>query len=107
MSNEYRKKMCDIFVEEIGDSRVFADYYFIDIFTDEMITRDVDIYAQEKYGDDIVHVFGTDTIASMPSWDEEQYAAKQIKKIFIPRGVSHCEEYNDEAIQKNKNESFL
>lgn len=36
-----------------------------------MITRDVDIYARGKYGNDIVHVFGTDTIESMPEWDEE------------------------------------
>lgn len=86
VSNEHRKKMCDIFVEEISDSRVIVDYYFLDTFQGEMITRDVDTYAQEKYGDDIVHVFGTDTIASMPSWDEEQYAAKVIRKLFVPRG---------------------
>lgn len=50
-----------------------------------MITRDVDIYAREKYGDNIIHVFGTDTITSMPEWDEEGYAAKKIKKLFVPR----------------------
>jgi nicotinic acid mononucleotide adenylyltransferase len=36
-----------------------------------MITKDVDLYAKEKYGEDIIHVFGTDTIESMPSWDNE------------------------------------
>lgn len=50
-----------------------------------MITRDVDMYAREKYGDDIVHVFGTDTIEGMPEWDNEGYAAKIVKKLFVPR----------------------
>ena len=86
VSDEHRKKMCDIFISEIGDPRVIVDYYFLDTFTDEMITQDVDIYAREKYGEDIIHVFGTDTIASMPDWDEEQYAAKVIRKLFVPRG---------------------
>lgn len=56
-----------------------------------MITRDVDEYARRKYGDDIVHIFGTDTMASMPDWDSEQYAAKIVKKLFVPRGFSHCD----------------
>jgi nicotinic acid mononucleotide adenylyltransferase len=51
----------------------------------EMMTRDVDLYAREKYGEDIVHVFGTDTIESMREWDEEGYAAKKIYKLFVPR----------------------
>ena len=56
-----------------------------------MITRDVDIYAREKYGTDIIHVFGTDTLESMPSWDGEGYAAKKIHKLFVPR-LSHRDE---------------
>lgn len=62
VSNEHRKELCQIFVEEIRDARVIADYYFLDTFTGEMITQDVDIYAREKYGEDIIHIFGTDTI---------------------------------------------
>ena len=58
-----------------------------------MITRDVDIYTREKYGENIVHVFGTDTIEAMPDWDSENYTLKKIKKLFIPRnaseGISH------------------
>jgi len=61
-----------------------------------MITRDVDQYAREKYGDDIVHIFGTDTIASMPDWDSEQYAAKKIRKIFVPRGFRKMEDKKTE-----------
>ncbi len=51
-----------------------------------MITRDVDIYAREKYGDELVHVFGTDVIPAMPLWDSDDYAAKKIQKLFIQRG---------------------
>lgn len=91
VSNTHRKAMVDIFVSEIHDTRVVVDYHFLDTFTDEMITRDVDIYAREKYGDEIIHVFGTDTIASMPEWDSEQYAAKKIQKLFVPRGVHRQE----------------
>ena len=50
-----------------------------------MITKDVDIYARAQYGDDICHIFGTDTIESMSEWDSEQYAAKMIHKLFVPR----------------------
>ncbi len=53
-----------------------------------MITRDVDVYAREQYGEDICHIFGTDTIESMLSWDSEQYTAKVIQKLFVPRGDS-------------------
>lgn len=63
-----------------------------------MITRDVDEYAREQYGDDIIHIFGTDTIASMPDWDSEQYAAKVVKKLFVPRnfeGICHRDEGSD------------
>lgn len=55
-----------------------------------MITKDVDLYCQKKYGDDIVHIFGTDTIASMSDWDSEQYTAKIVNKLFVPR-VTHSE----------------
>jgi predicted adenine nucleotide alpha hydrolase (AANH) superfamily ATPase/nicotinic acid mononucleotide adenylyltransferase len=65
--------------------RVIIDDYFIKNWEGEMITRDVDIYAREKYSEDIVHVFGTDTIFSMPEWDKEGYAAKRICKLFVPR----------------------
>jgi nicotinic acid mononucleotide adenylyltransferase len=51
-----------------------------------MITKDVDAYCKKQYGDDVVHIFGTDTIEGMPEWDSEQYAAKVVKKLFVPRG---------------------
>ena len=85
ISDEHRLALLDIFVREIDDSRVMVDDYFIRNWKGEMITRDVDTYARDTYGADIIHVFGTDTIASMPAWDSEQYAAKTISKIFIPR----------------------
>lgn len=59
-----------------------------------MITKDVDQYAREKYGTDIIHVFGTDTIESMDSWDREGYAARKIRKLFVPRDlprIGHCQ----------------
>ena len=71
VSNAHRLAMLDIFVKEIDDSRVIIDDYFISSWKGEMITRDVDIYAKAKYGEDIIHVFGSDTIPSMPSWDTE------------------------------------
>ncbi len=54
-----------------------------------MITRDVDMYARSQYGDAVVHIFGTDTIASMLTWDEEGYAAQKIAKLFVPRQVQY------------------
>lgn len=66
-------------------SKVIIDDYFIRNWKGEMITKDVDLYAKEKYGDDVIHVFGTDTIESMPSWDSEWYAAKVVRKLFVPR----------------------
>lgn len=60
-----------------------------------MITRDVDIYAREKYGNDLIHVFGTDVIPSMPLWDSEDYALKKIQKLFIQRGEK---KYSEEEI---------
>lgn len=85
VSDEHRLAMLEMFRSEVGDERVIIDEYFIKNWEGEMITRDVDVYARGKYGEDIVHVFGTDTIASMPEWDEEWYAARAIKKLFIPR----------------------
>jgi nicotinic acid mononucleotide adenylyltransferase len=73
---------------------VIIDDYFVHNWKGEMITRDVDLYAREKYGDDIVHIFGTDTLESMPSWDSEQYAAKVVRKLFVPRS-RHREERSD------------
>ena len=70
VANIHRQKMCEILLEECSDSRVILDLEFFS-WTGEMITRDVDIYARAKYGEDIIHIFGTDTIASMPSWDSE------------------------------------
>ena len=64
-----------------------------------MITKDVDLYCQKKYGDDIVHIFGTDTIASMPSWDSEEYAAKIVRKLFVPRS---SDTHRDTANNKDK-----
>lgn len=87
VSDEHRLAMLQIFVSEIDDKRVIIDDYFIKNWEGEMITQDVDIYAREKYSEDIVHVFGTDTIFSMPEWDSEHYALKKIKKLFIPRNI--------------------
>jgi nicotinic acid mononucleotide adenylyltransferase len=89
VNDEHRLAMLEIFASEIGDARVNIDDYFIQNWEGEMITRDVDIYAREKYGEDIVHVFGTDTIASMLEWDEEGYTANVVKKLFVPRFSYH------------------
>ena len=53
-----------IFREEIGNDRVIIDDYFIHEWEGEMITRDVDMYVRAKYGNDICHIFGTDTLDS-------------------------------------------
>jgi nicotinic acid mononucleotide adenylyltransferase len=83
ISNEHRIALCEQFVREIWDDRVILDTEFI-TWDREMITKDVDQYVQDTYGP-CIHIFGTDTIASMPDWDEEWYAAREISKIFIPR----------------------
>ena len=70
IDNIHRRELCTIFLEEINDARVVLDDEFFS-WTEEMITKDVDIYVRKKYGEDIVHVFGTDTVESMPYWDSE------------------------------------
>ena len=71
---------------------MIVDDYFLTKWDGEMISKDVDLYAREQYGDDICHIFGTDTIESMPEWDSEQYAAKTMQKLFVPRSVGHHED---------------
>ena len=85
VSDDHRLVMLRIFVDEIDDERVMIDEYFTRNWEGEMITKDVDLYAREKYGKDIIHIFGTDTLESMPTWDGEGYAAKMIQKLFVPR----------------------
>ena len=68
---------------------MIVDDYFVRNWKGEMITRDVDLYAKEKYGEDISHIFGTDTIESMPEWDHEGYTAKVARKIFVPRRANN------------------
>lgn len=91
VSPEHRIHMLGIFVSEIADPRVTVDDYFLREWDGEMITRDVDIYCHEQYGDHICHIFWTDTILSMPEWDNEWYATKVVKKLFVPRISSHYE----------------
>ena len=61
-SVEHRLALLEIFRAEIDDERVMIDDYFLKNWEGEMITRDVDSYAREKYGNDIIHIFGTDTL---------------------------------------------
>ena len=69
--DEHRLALLQIFASEISDERVVIDDYFIKNWEGEMITCDVDEYVREKYGKNIVHVFGTDTAQSMSEWDSE------------------------------------
>ncbi len=85
VTDEHRLEMLRIFINEINDSRVEIDDYFVQNWKGEMITRDVDIYAKKRYWSDIVHVFWTDTLSSMAEWDNEGYAIRKINKIFVPR----------------------
>lgn len=57
VSDEHRLAVLEIFASEIGDERVIIDDYFVQNWEGEMITRDVDMYARGKYGENIVHVF--------------------------------------------------
>lgn len=84
-TDEHRLAMLQIFVQDLRDKRVTIDDFFVKNWKGEMITKDVDTYAREKYGENIVHIFWTDTIQSMPEWDFEDFAARKIQKIFIPR----------------------
>lgn len=81
----HRTAMLEIFLHEIDDDRVVIDEYFMRDWQWEMTTKDIDTYAREKYAEDIIHVFGTDTIEGMPTWDSEGYAARVIRKLFVPR----------------------
>jgi epoxyqueuosine reductase len=84
--------------------KIIIDDHFIRNWEWEMITRDVDLYAREKYGEDIIHIFGTDTIESMPLWDSEWYTAKVVRKIFVPRDSfsHHSDEGRIHASEKIK-----
>ena len=62
VSDTHRLAMLEMFCDEIWDTRVYTDDYFLKNWEGEMITRDVDIYARGKY------------------------AAKMIRKLFVPRG---------------------
>ncbi len=97
-SDEHRMKMLEIFITELDDDRVILDSYFLQNWKGEMITKDVDTYIREKYEEEITHIFGTDTIESMPTWDTERYAAKSIQKLFIPR-THTAESIREGAIQ--------
>lgn len=70
-TDEHRMKMLDLFVRDIRDKRVIVDDYFVKNWKGEMIIRDVDEYATKTYGENIVHIFGTDTMTSMLDWDNE------------------------------------
>lgn len=87
VSDDHRLAMLRIFVDEIDDERVLIDEYFLNNWEGEMITKDVDLYCQKEYGEDIIHIFGTDTLETMPTWDGESYAMKKIDKLFIPRNT--------------------
>ncbi len=102
VSDEHRLAMLRIFVDEIDDERVIIDEYFLNNWEGEMITKDVDMYCQEKYGRDIIHVFGSDTIEGMPDWDGESYAAKRVKKLFIPRILQDFRHSDEGRIQISK-----
>lgn len=84
-TDDHRLAMLSLFLKDIRDARVTVDDFFVKNWTGEMITRDVDAYAREKYGENIVHIFGTDTIKHMKNWDSDGYAAKKIQKLFFPR----------------------
>lgn len=86
-TDQHRLEMLYIFLKEFNSDRIILDDYFVCEWKEwNMITRDVDKYVREKYGNDICHVFGSDVLDSMMDWDSEQYAAKIIKKIIVPRG---------------------
>lgn len=102
VSDDHRLAMLDIFVREIDDDRVVIDDYFVKNWEWEMITKDVDLYAREKYGEDVIHIFGTDTIESMSEWDSEWYAAKVIRKLFVPRGSSFLSFSEGESLLSDK-----
>lgn len=69
ISDEHRLILLQMFASEVGDNRVIIDDFFVKEWQGEMITRDVDIYLRGKYGEDIIHVFGTDTVQGMSDWD--------------------------------------
>ncbi|MBC7498104.1 epoxyqueuosine reductase QueH [Candidatus Gracilibacteria bacterium] len=102
VSDEQRLAMLDIFVGEIADIRIIIDDFFLTKWEGNMITRDVDLYARGKYGEDICHIFGTDTIESMSEWDSEQYAAKTVYKLFVPRSVGHDHEVGNDPEKQKK-----
>ena len=80
----HRRNMLELFLSEIQDDRIFCDFHFFSIDS-EMITRDVDMYAQKVYGNSLIHIFWSDTLSGMVDWDIEWYAAQKIHKLFIPR----------------------
>lgn len=92
----HRLKMLEIFVADLRDNRVEIDDFFI---WWEKSKNQIFDYCNEKYGENIYYIFGTDEIL-----ENQNFSFQNFKKILIPRIG-----YNlDDAILKNlKNSEIL
>lgn len=82
-----RREMIELWFDSFGPSRKLTlDFDILDEKVWEG-TYDHDGYFREKYeADEVVHIFGTDTIASMRSWEPRGEAvAEELEKVFFHR----------------------
>ena len=88
ISSEKRRDMIKIFASEISQKWFnieFEDYFLHN--NSPTTTMEVEKYYRQKLWFQPYHIFGIDTLSSMPKWtgNTDKYLEKKLKKIFILR----------------------
>lgn len=90
ISIEDKIKISNIYAKSLREKwlNVEMDSYFLEWKNNGPTTTvAVDKYFREKYGPDIWHIFGSDTITSMSNWkgNKDKYIEKTLQKILFKR----------------------
>ncbi|MGE4443732.1 MAG: nicotinate-nicotinamide nucleotide adenylyltransferase [Candidatus Altimarinota bacterium] len=88
ISPEKRRAVIETFASEMcqkGFNIEFEDYFLHN--NSPTTTMEVENYYRQKLGFQPYHIFGIDTISSMPKWtgNTDKYLEKKLKKIFLLR----------------------
>ncbi len=88
ISHQERKDILEVFASEICQK--WFNIEFEDYFLHNNIpttTMEVENYYRQKLWFQTYHIFGIDTLSSMPNWtgNTDKYLEKKLKKIFILR----------------------
>ncbi len=83
-TDEYRRKIAEIFVESIGLDKVELNTVFLDWLLVNT-TLNTDKYFTEKFWVRPYQIFGSDLIESFWQWDPTGEVAMRIPKILVKR----------------------